>query len=57
MVRKFDLLDGSYEIQNIEDCFLKMIQKNETTIKTDEESPILIYPDGVRNRLNFRIEK
>ena len=57
MVRKFDLLDGSYEIQDIQDCFLKMIRKHETTIKADEESPILIYPDGVRNRLNFRIEK
>ena len=33
-----------------------MVQKHEPTIETDEESPILIYPDGVKNRLNFRIK-
>ena len=33
-----------------------MIQKHEPIIKTDEESPILIYPDGVKNRLNFKIK-
>ena len=52
----FDLPDGSYEIQDIQDYILKMVQKHEPKIKTDEESPILIDPDGVKNRLNFRIE-
>ena len=33
-----------------------MIQKYESTIKTNEESPILIYPDGVKNRLNSIIK-
>ena len=52
----FDLPDGSYEIQDIQDYILKMVQKHEPKIKTDEESPILIDPDAVKNRLNFRIE-
>ena len=31
-----------------------MIQKYESTIKTNEDSPILISPDGVnKSRLNF----
>ena len=34
-----------------------MVQKHESTIKTNEDSPILIYPDGVKNRLNFIIKK
>ena len=33
-----------------------MIQKHEPTIKTDEESPVLIYPDEIKNRLNFKIK-
>ena len=33
-----------------------MIQKHETTIKTNEESPILIYPNGVKNRISFKIK-
>ena len=52
----FNLPDGSYELSDIQDCFLKMIKKHESTIKTNEESPILIYPDGVKNRLNFNIK-
>ena len=52
----FNLPDGSYELSDIQDCFLKMIKKHESTIKTNEESPILIYPDGVKNRLNFKIK-
>ena len=49
----FDLPDGSYEISDIQDYILKMVQKQESTIKTNEESPILIYPDGIKNRLIF----
>ena len=36
--------------------FLKIIQKHEPTIKTNEESPILIYPNGVKNRISFKIK-
>ena len=52
----FDLPDGSYEIKDIQDYFLKMIQKHEPAIKTNEDSLIFIYSDGVKNRLNFRIK-
>ena len=31
----FDLPDGSYEIQDIQDYILKMVQKHEPTIKTN----------------------
>ena len=33
-----------------------MIQKHEPTIKTNENSPILIYPNGVKNRISFKIK-
>ena len=52
----FDLLDGSYEIPDIQDCFLKMIQKHESTIKIKEESPVLIYPNEVKNGKAFKIK-
>ena len=52
----FGLLDGSYEISDIQDYFLKMIQKNESTIKSNGESPILIYPNQVKNRIVFKIK-
>ena len=52
----FDLPDGSYEIPDIQDYFLKMIQKHESTIKNNEESPILIYPNEVKNRIVFKIK-
>ena len=51
----FDLPDGSYEIQDIQDYILKMFNKHEK-VEKDEDSPILIYPDGVKNRLSFRIK-
>ena len=52
-----DLSDGSYEISDIQDYILKIVQKHETTMKANEESHILIYPDGVKNRLNFKIKR
>ena len=52
----FDLPDGSYEIPDIQDYFLKIIQKHESTMKTNEESPILIYLNGVKNRISFKIK-
>ena len=33
-----------------------MIQKNESTIKNNEESPILIYPNEVKNRIVFKVK-
>ena len=36
----FDLLDGSYEISNIQDYSLKMIQKLEK-VENNENSPVL----------------
>ena len=33
-----------------------MIQKHESTIKNNEESLILIYPNEVKNRIVFKIK-
>ena len=33
-----------------------MIQKHEPTIETNEESPILIYPNGAKNKTSFKIK-
>ena len=33
-----------------------MIQIHEPTIETNENSPILIYPNGVKNRITFKIK-
>ena len=33
-----------------------MIQKHESPVKTNEESPILIYPNEVKNRIIFKIK-
>ena len=30
-----------------------MIQKHENTIKNNEESPVLIYPNAVKNRIGY----
>ena len=51
----FDLPDGSYEIQDIQDYILKMKNKHEK-VEKGEDSPILIYPDIVKNRINFKIK-
>ena len=52
----FDLPDGSYEISDIQDYFFKMIQKHESTIKNNKESPVFIYPNEVKNRIVFKIK-
>ena len=44
------------EISDIQDYFLKMIQKHEPAIETNENSPILIYPNEVKNRIVFKIK-
>ena len=51
----FDLPDGSYEISDIQDYSLKMINKHEK-VENNEDSPILMYTNKVRNRLNFKIK-
>ena len=51
----FDLPDGSYEISDIQDYFLKMISKHEK-VENNEDSPILIYPNEVKNRIVFKIK-
>ena len=51
----FDLPDGSYEIPDIQDYFLKMINKHEK-VETNEESPILIYPNEIKNRIVLKIK-
>ena len=43
-------------MSDIQDYFLKMIQKHESTIKNNEESPTLIYPNEVKNRIVFKIK-
>ena len=48
----FDLPDGSYDIQ---DCILKM-KINHDKVEKGEDSPILVYPDIVKNRINFKIK-
>ena len=46
----FDLPDGLYEIQDIQVYFLRMINKHEK-VETNEELPILIYPNGVNGKI------
>ena len=38
----FDIPDGSYTVEDIQDYFLWIIKKHKPTIKPSEESPILI---------------
>ena len=52
----FDLPDGSYTIANIQDYFLFIIKKREADVKSNEESPILIYPNEMKNRIVFKIK-
>ena len=51
------LPDGSYEIYQIQNYFLdEVIKKHESNVKSNEESPILIYANRILNRLSFRIK-
>ena len=43
-------------ISDIQDYFLNIIQKHESTIKNNEESPILIYPNEVKNGIVLKIK-
>ena len=49
----FDLLDGSYFIEDIQDYFEFIIKKHETLT---ENPPIQIYPNKIKNRIVFKIK-
>ena len=51
----FNLPDSSYSISYIQDYFEFIIKKHET-ITTDENYPVLIYPNKIRNRIVFKIK-
>ena len=52
----FDLPDGSYTVADIQDYFLWVIKKHETDVNSSEESPILIYPNKIRNMIVLKIK-
>ena len=49
----FDLLDGSYSIDDIQDYFEFIIKKHAALT---EDLPIDIYPDKTKNRIFFKIK-
>ena len=49
----FDLPDGSYSIEDIQDYFEFIIKKHETLT---ENLPAQIYPDKIKNRIVFKIK-
>ena len=49
----FDLLDGSYSIEDIKNYFEFIIKKNETLT---ENPPIEIYPNKIKNRIVSKIK-
>ena len=51
--KTFDLPDGSYNIQQIQDYFEFIIKKHETI--TDDNFPIRIYKNNI-NRIVFKIK-
>ena len=51
----FDLPDGNYTILDIQDYF-EFIIKNHETITADGNSPVLIYPNKIKNRIVFKIK-
>ena len=49
--------DGSYEISQIQIYFLdEVIKNNESIVKSNEQSAILIYANRILNRVTFRIK-
>ena len=51
------LSDGSYEISQIQTYFLdEVIKKHESDVNSNEQSPILIYPNKIINKVAFRIK-
>ena len=49
----FDLPDGSYPIDYIQNYFEYIIKKHENL---SEDLPIVIYPNKIKNRFVFKIE-
>ena len=49
----FDLPDGSYSIEDIQDYFEFIIKKHETLT---EDPPVEIYPNRIKNRIVFKIK-
>ena len=49
----FDLPDGSYSIEDIQDYFEFIIKKHETLT---ENPPVQIYPNKIENRIVLKIE-
>ena len=49
----FDLPDGSYSISDIQDYFEFIIKKHETLA---ENLPVQIYPNNIKNRIDFKIK-
>ena len=49
----FDFPDGSYSIEDIQDCFEFIIKKHEAL---NEDPPIETYPNKIKNRLVFKIK-
>ena len=48
---------GSYEISQMQNYFLdELIKKHELNVKSNEQSPILIYANRILNRVSFRIK-
>ena len=47
---EFELPDGSYSISDFQDYFEFVIKKHETLA---ENPPIPIYPNKIKNRINF----
>ena len=52
---EFDLLDGSYSVFNIQDCFDYIIKKHETITDTDNP-PVEIDVTEIKNRIAFKIK-
>ena len=51
------LPDGSYEIYQIQNYFLdEVIKKRESSVKSNEQSPILIFANRILNRVVLRIK-
>ena len=49
----FDLPDGSYYIDDIQNYFKFIIEKHETLT---ENPPVQIYPNKIKNRILFKIK-
>ena len=49
----FDLPDGSYSIEDIQDYFEFIIKKHGTLTKNP---PVEIYPNKIKNRIVFKIK-